>query len=330
MTLAPIFPLVQNITGLPPALHIPDGFLSLTVALIFWLVAIIFIAVAVRQTDNRLGDYQIPLMGVMAAFVFAGQMINFPVAGGTSGHFLGGTLVAIVLGPWAGILVMTSVIGLQALLFQDGGLLAMGANLFNMRFLTITIGYGLYRAWPAKQGKPGAAGVALAAWLSVMAAALATSLELWFSGTVALAVVLPAMLGVHALIGLGEAAITVAALRFIQKSQPDLLTEANAQAGNGRGWIVAGLALSGAIVLFSPWASASPDGLEGIAADIGFMNNALAAPLNVFSNYTVPWLGQAQVSTMAAGLIGLLGVALLTWGIGRKLKQTDRLAPDSN
>jgi len=323
MFLSPIYPTSQMAGGLPPALHIPDGFLSLTVALICWLAAVVVVTLAIRRTDDRLGDFQIPLMGVMAAFVFAAQMINFPVAGGTSGHFLGGTLVAIALGPWAGVLVMTSVVGLQALLFQDGGLLAMGANLLNMGFLTVAVGYGLYRAAPARRTRLQLAGAALAAWLSVMAAALATSLELWLSGTVALAVVLPAMLGVHALIGLGEAAITVAALRFIRQTRPDLLPDAETGSRGGRGWVLAGgLGFAGAVVFLSPWASAAPDGLERVAADIGFLDNAAAAPFSLLADYTLPWLGQARVSTIAAGLIGLLAVSLLTWGIGRKLHHT--------
>jgi len=129
----------------PPQLHIPDGFLTILVSLIFWVATIIIVGVAILKTNQSLGEKQIPLMGVMAAFIFAAQMLNFPVAGGTSGHFLGGTLAAIVLGPWAGILVMTAVVGVQALLFQDGGLLVMGANIFNMGIITAVIGFGLYR-----------------------------------------------------------------------------------------------------------------------------------------------------------------------------------------
>ena len=115
-------------------LHIPDGFLNPIVSLIFWVVTIIMVGLAISKTNKTLGDKQIPLMGIMAAFIFAAQMLNFPVAGGTSGHFLGGALAAIVLGPWAAILVMTAVVGLQGLLFQDGGLLVMGANILNMGF----------------------------------------------------------------------------------------------------------------------------------------------------------------------------------------------------
>ncbi len=130
----------------PAPLHIPDGFLSLIVSLICWVITILVIGTAISRTNKALGEKQIPLMGVMAAFIFAAQMINFPVAGGTSGHLLGGALAAIVLGPWAGMLVMTAVIAVQALLFQDGGLLVMGANIINMGLVTAAIGYGLYRS----------------------------------------------------------------------------------------------------------------------------------------------------------------------------------------
>jgi len=133
----------------PAPLHIPDGFLSLIVSIICWVISAITLSTAISRSNKSLGERQIPLMGVMAAFIFAAQMINFPVAGGTSGHLLGGALAAITLGPWAGMLVMTAVIVVQALLFQDGGLLVMGANILNMGLITAAIGYGLYRAVPA-------------------------------------------------------------------------------------------------------------------------------------------------------------------------------------
>ena len=137
----------------PAPLHIPDGFLSLIISLLFWAITAITVGIAISKSNKSLGEKQVPLMGVMAAFIFAAQMLNFPVAGGTSGHFLGGALAAMVLGPWAAILVMTAVIGVQALLFQDGGLLVMGANIFNMGILTAIIGFGLYRSMSGrKQG----------------------------------------------------------------------------------------------------------------------------------------------------------------------------------
>jgi cobalt/nickel transport system permease protein len=156
----------------PAPLHLPDGFLSLVVSILCWIVTIFLVRTAIARTTRSFGERQVPLMGVMAAFIFAAQMINFPVPGGASGHLLGGTLAAITLGPWGGILVMTAVIALQALLFQDGGLLVMGANILNMGILSVAVGYGLYRAtlnW-SRTAKLGL--TALAAWLSVMTGAL--------------------------------------------------------------------------------------------------------------------------------------------------------------
>jgi cobalt/nickel transport system permease protein len=311
-------------------MHIPDGFLSLMISIVFWIVTIILLVVATRRTQNSLGERQIPLMGIMAAFIFAAQMINFPIAGGTSGHMLGGALAGIVLGPWAGMLVMASVIGLQALLFQDGGLLVMGANIFNMGLLPVLIGYGLYRSVAGRSRgiQLGVAG--LAAWLSVMAAALATSLELWLSGTSPLQIVMPAMLGIHALIGIGEALITVAALAFIMQVRPDVLSVEATEARGGRGWIVAGIAIALVVVLFAPWASADPDGLERVAEDLGFLGTGLEAPYQMLPDYTIPMLGETGLSTIVAGIIGVLIVAAIAIGIGRLLRRLPKAAPESN
>jgi cobalt/nickel transport system permease protein len=260
-------------------------------------------------------------MGVMAAFIFAAQMINFPVAGGTSGHLLGGALAAITLGPWAGMLAMTAVIAVQALLFQDGGLVVMGANILNMGLLTAAIGYGLYRAVLGRSQGTKLAVAGLAAWLSVMTGALFTSIELWLSGTAKLAVVIPAMLGVHALIGLGEALITVAALAFIFRTRPDLLDEKSATARGGRGWVVAGVIIALAVVLFSPLASADPDGLERVAINLGFIDMGQSAPYEIIPDYTVPFLGATPLSTIVAGAIGVLVVLGLAILAGRTLRK---------
>jgi cobalt/nickel transport system permease protein len=303
-----------------PAMHIPDGFLSLPIGLLCWALTIVMLAVAIRQTQNTLGERQIPLMGVMAAFIFAAQMINFPVAGGTSGHLLGGALAAIVLGPWAGILVMAAVIAVQALLFQDGGLLVMGANILNMGILTALIGYGLYRGATGQSRGIRLAVAGVAAWLSVMAAALATSLELWLSGTSALGIVVPTMLGVHALIGIGEALITIAALSFIMQTRPDLLEGEGAPRG-GLGWVIAGLAVALVVVLLAPLASADPDGLERVAMDLGFIERGVNAPYQVLPDYTIPLLGETALSTIVAGVIGALVVAALIVVLVRLLRR---------
>src|SRR5687768_6272378 len=304
----------------PTPLHIPDGFLSLVVSMICWVITAVTLSVAISRTNKSLGEKQVPLMGIMAAFTFAAQMINFPVAGGTSGHLLGGALAAIVLGPWAGMLVMTAVIAVQALLIQDGGLLVMGANILNMGLITAAIGYGLYRGvlGGSRSTKLAVAGVA--AWLSVMAGALATALQLWLSGTSNLQTVVLAMLGVHAVIGIGEALITVAALGFILRTRPDLLGEGSASAGGGRGWVVAGVLISLIVVFLSPFASASPDGLERVAEDLGFLDTAQPAPYEIIPDYTVPFLGETALSTIVAGVIGLIVVGIIVVLLGQRMK----------
>ena len=209
-----------------PPLHIPDGFVSLPVAAAGWAAAAAVVVVAARRAERDLDERAAPLMGVLAAFIFAAQMVNFPVAGGTSGHLLGGVLAAILLGPWAAIIVMTAVIVLQALIFQDGGLAAAGVNTLNVAVIAVLVGWGAYRVLRRLDALHPAAAAAAAfagAWLSVEAAAVATALELAASGTSPLAVALPAMVGVHAAIGIGEGLITLGALGLVRAWRPDLL-----------------------------------------------------------------------------------------------------------
>lgn len=304
----------------PTPLHIPDGFLNLIVSLICWAITIVTLGFAISKTNKALGEKQIPLMGVMAAFIFAAQMINFPVAGGTSGHMLGGALAAIVLGPWAGMLVMTAVIAVQALLFQDGGLLVMGANILNMGLVTAAIGYGLYRSVIGQSKGVKLGMIGFAAWLSVMAGALLTSLQLWLSGTSQLGVVIPAMMGVHALIGIGEALITVFAVGFIMQTRPDLLGEGSESAKASRNWVYVGGIVALLVVLISPFASGDPDGLERVAIDMGFIGTGLDAPYEIIPDYTVPFLGETALSTIVAGVIGAIVVGAIIVLVGRGMK----------
>ena len=215
------------------AMHIPDGFLSGGVAGVLAVVSAVLVLWALRVSERNLTEAQVPLLGVVSAFVFAAQMLNFPIAGGTSGHFLGATLAAVLLGPAAACLVMAVVISIQALAFADGGISALGANVFNMGIVGALIaGFLLAAAVRAvrPQRSTYLAGVGVCSWIAVMAGALATSLELSISGTIPLATVLPAMLGVHALIGVGEAVITVAAVSAVLASRPDLVAIAPAEA----------------------------------------------------------------------------------------------------
>jgi cobalt/nickel transport system permease protein len=302
------------------ALHIPDGFVSVPVALVGWILTVILIGLALRQTREQLGERQIPLLGILAAFVFAAQMINFPVAGGTSGHLLGGALVAILLGPWAAVLVMTTVIAIQAFLFQDGGLLAIGVNVLNMGIITAFIGYAVF-TWiqklPGDTPQRRLMGAAAAAWISVEAAALATTLQLVMSGTSPLDVALPAMLGVHLLIGIGEALITVAALAFIQQTRPDLLNTSTTRSATGSGWIAAGLMIALAVAFASPLASSHPDGLERVAENHDFLDEAEDAPYTILPDYTIPGISGEALTTILAGVVGVLIVAAASYGTGR-------------
>jgi len=296
-------------------LHIPDGFLHLLVAAACWVVTLIVLGLAVANTRRDLDERLIPLAGIMAAFIFAAQMLNFPVAGGTSGHFIGAALAFIVLGPWLGLLAMAAVIAVQALLFQDGGLLAMGANILVMGIIPGFVAWAIYRLSAGRAWRTRLLTAGVAAWLSVMMAALAVALLLAFSGTSALRVVVPAMLGVHALIGIGEALITVAALSFIRAARPSLLEEGHA-AGWG-GWVAGGLAVALLLVLAAPFASGHPDGLEWVAESAGFLHQAESAPYAILPDYTVPFLGQTGLSTIVAGIIGVLLVAAIVVAIAR-------------
>ncbi|MDX1414172.1 MAG: energy-coupling factor ABC transporter permease [Candidatus Promineifilaceae bacterium] len=304
-------------------LHIPDGFLSFAVAFIAWMIILGFLIVALRKGQQALDDRLIPLAGIMGAFIFAAQMINFPVAGGTSGHFIGAALAFIVLGPWLGLLTMTAVIALQALLFQDGGLLVMGANILIMGVIPGFIGYQVYRMGSRRSPRVRLALGGIAAWLAIMGAALATTLLLALSGTTTLALTLSAMLGVHTIIGIGEALITVAALALIGRSRPTLL-EAGADHG-GKTWLVTGLIITLLLVMIAPFASGHPDGLEWVAETTGFTDMAQESRYQLLPDYTLPWLGETPVSTILAGIIGILVVFVIIYSISKALGRQKRL-----
>lgn len=206
-------------------MHIPDGFLSVAVWASLWVVAILILVVAVWRTNKKLGDRHVPLLGVLAAFIFAAQMLNVPVAGGTSGHMLGGVLIAVFVGPLAGSIVMGSIFGVQAVFFQDGGITTMGANIINMGLIGTILGYFIYQSVKkAVKGDRGIIiGAGVAAWIAVVLASAACAFELAASGTSPLGIALPAMIGIHAIIGIVEAAITIAVISSVLKTRADLL-----------------------------------------------------------------------------------------------------------
>ena len=207
-------------------MHIPDGFVNAPVAITTGIVAASAVAVAVKMTNKKIGDKQVPMMGVLAAFIFAAQMLNFPVAGGTSGHFLGAALAAILLGPWSATLIMSAVLVVQCLIFQDGGLLALGANITNMGIVASFSSYYIYKGINVllKHGKAGMlVGAGIGAWFSVIIASLLCATELAMSGTSPWWIALAAMGGIHMIIGIGEGFITTAVLGLIMATRGDLL-----------------------------------------------------------------------------------------------------------
>jgi cobalt/nickel transport system permease protein len=206
--------------------HIPDGFLSIGTIAVTGAVSAATVGYSLRAVGRKLKERQVPLMGVLGAFIFAAQMLNFPIAGGTSGHLIGAALAAILLGPWAAVLIMTCVLIMQAFVFQDGGLLALGANVLNMGIIASFASYYLFRAVTLILGSNRRGllvGGFVAAWSSVFLASIACAIELAVSGTSPLQVALPAMAGIHALIGIGEGLATVAVLSFVLATRADLL-----------------------------------------------------------------------------------------------------------
>lgn len=300
----------------PQPMHIPDGFLSVLVSIVLWAISIGVIGYALRRVGQDLGERQVPLMGVLAAAIFAGQMLNFSVAGGTSGHLLGATLATILLGPWAAIIVMTTVVGIQALIFQDGGLLALGANIFNMAVIGVSVSYFAYTSLKKIMGEQ-KWGVFVSgfvtAWLSIFIASLAAALELAASGTSPANIAVPAMSGIHALIGIGEGLITVGALVFIYAARRDLIQEGAAAPAGGKAIWVVGLGVAILLAIFSPLASAHPDGLEWVAEQKGFLDAAQGPLFEIIPDYVFPGITNEAFATILAGIIGSLivfGVAL--------------------
>jgi cobalt/nickel transport system permease protein len=298
----------------PPAMHIPDGFLSVAVSIAFWVLSMIVVAYALKRANRDLGERQVPLMGVLGACIFAGQMLNFAVAGGTSGHLLGAAIATVLLGPWAAILVMTCVVGVQAILFQDGGLLALGANIFNMGVVGVAVSYFVYRTiQKLAAGKSWSVlvGGFVAGWSSIFIASLACALQLALSGTSPANVAVPAMGGIHTLIGAGEGLITVGALAFLYATRRDLFQAGQARPVGGSVVWIAGMVIALALAVASPLASSHPDGLEWVAGQKGFLDVAQEPLYKVIPDYVLPGVSDTALATILAGILG----ALIVFGV---------------
>ena len=284
-------------------MHIPDGFVSEQINTASAVVSTGVVGYALWRVarDFKTKSADIMTFAAVSAFIFAAQMLNFAIGGGTSGHFLGAVFAAAMLGPWAACLSLALVLSVQGVFFADGGISALGTNVMNMGIIGGIAGYALYAK--ALRHMPKVAALAVASWSSIVLASAACALELAASGTSPLSTAFPAMVGTHALIGVGEVLITVAALKTFEFLA----------AKREGGLAIAGVVLSVALATFaSPLASSSPDGLERVAEDYGFISAASEEKVvwtqSLFPDYQMPSVESEALSTGLAGLVGTLMV----------------------
>jgi cobalt/nickel transport system permease protein len=311
-------------------MHIPDGFLDAKTAAATAVLSVAGVGVALRQARKTLPPRRVPLMGLAAAFVFAAQMLNFPVVGGgTSGHLVGATLTAVLLGPGAAVIVLTAVLLVQCFLFCDGGVTALGANIFNMAIVGAVTGYAIYHGVRRVSSglRATVLAAAFAAWCSTVVAAVSCAGQLALSGTLPWSIAFPAMANVHMLIGLGEAIITALVIVAVAHARPELV-EANGPLRTGvtgERWaefVVYGALIAVGLALFvAPFACSWPDGLEKVAEAFGFAGRAAQHPVvsAPMTDYRIPGIGSASAATALAGAIGTVVVFALACVLARAL-----------
>lgn len=288
-------------------MHIPDGFISPPVAIATTLASTGVLALSFSKMEQDVDLKKAPVIALTTAFIFAAQMINFPVAGGTSGHLLGATLAVVILGnPWTATISISTVLLIQALLFADGGITALGANIFNMAIVGVWVSWLLITTIQrllggSKKRLPLAAGIT--ATIGTVSAAISCSLLLIISGTAASNLVLPAMTGTHILIGVGEGLITGSVLTYLSTTRPDLLPGDEPKLDQWLVPVTGTLLVAGVLSLL---ASSWPDGLERVAENLGFINLAENVRVEVptpFADYTISGINE-KIGTSISGLLG--------------------------
>jgi cobalt/nickel transport system permease protein len=297
-------------------MHIPDNFLSVRVWASLDVVTVPAFAIIARRASRDLEDgSRIPMLGVMGAFVFAAQMINFPVGLGTSGHLVGGALLAYTLGPAAATVAMTAIIAVQALVFQDGGVLALGANVFNMAIAGVLAAWLPYRVWGG--GPRRRTAVFLGAFLSVVVSAALALSELLVSGRRMPGIVVLVSAGLFAVSALLEGAITVAVLGSIEKLNPIWGRKPAASGGRTMAAVAVAAVLLAAVGFML--ASTAPDGLQRLGSQLGLGGGSgFHAPL---ADYAVPVLNSVWLRRAAAGLAGLALVYAACLIAGRVIRR---------
>ncbi|TMR23227.1 cobalt ABC transporter permease [Nonomuraea turkmeniaca] len=332
-------------------MHVPDGFFNAVTSVSAGVVAAAGVAVCLRGARRELDDRTAPMAGLVAAFIFAVQMLNFPVAAGTSGHLMGGALAAILVGPYTGVLCMAVVLLVQSVFFADGGLTALGVNITIMGLVGVLVGWAVFRLVAGlARGKGGVTLAAfLSALISVPASAMVFTLLFSIGGTAPIEVsaVAAAMGGVHLLIGIGEGVITALTVGAVLAVRPDLVYGARGLAkplvlrgaegtttvgapepapvrGAGRPFLLGGIGVTLVLAgLVSFFASSSPDGLESVAESKGFLDRATD---HVFSGWALADYGEVGgIPVGVAGIVGVGLVLLVAGGVAYAARSRDRI-----
>ena len=295
-------------------MHVPDGFINAQVSAATGIISLGTLWAYIRNAKNLVADKLIALTGMMSALIFVLQMINFPIAAGTSGHLLGGALAVIVLGPSLGVICISIVVVIQSLLFADGGLSALGVNVLNMAIITSLTGWFTITLWKKLFGESQftlISGSVIAGLLSVVFSSIAFVLEYAIGGTVSVPLgnVLIAMISTHLLIGLGEGIITALIVSLLLRVRSDLVyvnSKKNKSNTLSTSYGVF-IALIFSLTLVTPYASSSPDGLESVASDFGFEETDGVVLL--LEDYGISSINNNFVSTTLSALLGVLAIA---------------------
>ena len=292
-------------------MHVPDGFINVQVSAATGLLSFGTLWAYIRSAKTLIADKFIALTGMMSALIFVLQMINFPIAAGTSGHLLGGALAVIVLGPRLGLICLSVVVIIQSLLFADGGLSALGVNVLNMAIVTCATAWVIVKYWLKFIGKNKTSIIAasvVSGIITVVFSSIAFTLEYAIGGTISIPVssVLVAMMSTHFLIGIGEGIITALIVGLLVRVRPDLVYAYDRNDSNTTNVSLYGLfiVLILLLTLITPFASSSPDGLESVAENFGFQETDGVVLL--LEDYGINAINNNFISTVLSGLLGVI------------------------
>ena len=297
-------------------MHVPDGFMNVTMSAATGVISFGTLWAYIRSAKDLIADKFIALTGMMSALIFVLQMINFPVAAGTSGHLLGGALAVIVLGPRLGLICLSVVVIIQSLLFADGGLSALGVNVLNMAIVTSATSWFIVKYWVKFIGKNRTSIISvsvIAGILSVVFSSIAFTIQYAIGGTISIPVgtVLIAMVTTHLIIGLGEGIITALIITLLMRVRPDLVYAYDRSEENTTKVSIYGLFIILILLLslVTPFASSSPDGLESVAEEFGFTQTDGVVLL--LEDYGIDAINNNFLSTVLSALLGVSVVAVL-------------------